>query len=452
MYELAQRKFLRQIASYASNQDIGNYPRLFVADIFQKKATENEEGSKKELDYDSVKNKGFMVDVYTMCEYEQGWHSVCDPIEMRMRFSAEQIEEYASYLARITMVMQHNPNFSLSLFNTREGQDYLKMTQELALKNTNDFQTSYHNFRQLVFDLDTKKEKGKLLRCRMPSGKTFWLCEKHSKEFKATVLSDKVTEVKHKVTNQPWLEAMTECLRMEVKFPFKFRSMPKAKRLMKDLKVDDVERDSMRRTLSHSVSNLGKGAQMAALNEAIKALNEEEEKQPKESAVKKSTRSKKSVGFAAELAKSMEDLNEQSTPSQHSGDSQSERQEKGENQEKEENEKEDEKKSNYIEKEPTPSKKNDASKPVPTPEDKDSIPTPTPEDKEIKPSPEAKQNNVTPTDNNTTPTSPRNTKPNLTTTPPQRKPGGKTQPTKPQGKGQQGQSKPAEQSKACVLL
>lgn len=48
---------------------------------------------------------------------------------------------------------------------------------------------------------------------------------------KVTVLSDKVTEVKHKVTNQPWLDAMVDCLRMDQKHPFHFKSTMKGKRV-----------------------------------------------------------------------------------------------------------------------------------------------------------------------------------------------------------------------------
>ncbi|XP_033749498.1 LOW QUALITY PROTEIN: uncharacterized protein LOC117334139 [Pecten maximus] len=470
MYELAQRKFLRQIASYASNQDIGNYPRLFVIDVIQSKKkttiTENEEEVERELDFDSVKNKGFMVNVYTMCEHEQGWHSVCDPIEMRFRFSAEQIEEYASYLARITMVMRHDPTFTLSLYSTNSGQHYLKMTQELAMKNTNDFQTSYHNLRQLVFDLDTKKEKGKLHRCRMPSGKTFWLCEKHCKDMKATILSDKVTEVKHKVTNQPWLEAMLDCLRMEQKYPFKFRSMKKAKRILKDLNVDDVEKDSMRRTMSRSASTLGKGAHKAALKEALKEINQEEQ-QPKESAMKKkSTGGKKSVGFASDPSTSTEDLNKQEMSSQHSGDLQDEDQEKGrkEGKEVDKKEKQNEEESKDAKKEVTPSptpeakeinpaptpEAKEANQAVPIPEAKDIDPASTPQNKEsrLAPSPETKQNNTTPT----SPQKENNPKSDPQGSPSISQSGDKTRPAKPQGNDQQSVSKPVEKSKACVIL
>ena len=33
LYELAQRKFLRQMTTYAASHDVDPYPRLFVADI-----------------------------------------------------------------------------------------------------------------------------------------------------------------------------------------------------------------------------------------------------------------------------------------------------------------------------------------------------------------------------------------------------------------------------------
>ncbi|XP_033750666.1 uncharacterized protein LOC117334925 [Pecten maximus] len=66
MYELAQRKLLRQVSNHASTHDIGNYPRLFVVDI--------EETSSSNVD------RTLQYQVHTLCEYDQGWHSVTDPI------------------------------------------------------------------------------------------------------------------------------------------------------------------------------------------------------------------------------------------------------------------------------------------------------------------------------------------------------------------------------------
>ncbi|XP_021360647.1 uncharacterized protein LOC110455055 [Mizuhopecten yessoensis] len=456
MYELAQRKFLRQIASYASAQDLGNYPHLFVLDISptHSKKTNSEEDSTVELDYDSVKNKGFWVNAYTMCECEQGWHSVCDPIEMRFRFDVVQLEEYASYLARITMVMRHDPNFALSLYNSKAGQHYLKLIQELAMKNTNNFQTNYHNLRQLVFDLDIKGEKGKLNRCRMPSGKTSWLCEKHSKDMKCTVLSDKVTEIKHKVTNQPWLEAMVDCLRIEQKHPFKFKSIKKAKRLVKALKVDDVERDSIRHTMSRSSSNLGKSAALEAVKkEVLKELNLEE-LAPKETKSPPKKSGKKTVGFITTPTASIEDLKKQELSSQLPDDLQDQDQEKEKEQEKAIDQKE-------VEQTGKESKDEKRVTPSPTPQAKDINPAPTSESKEINPvpTPQAKESDHAPTpetkENNTASSSSQKTQESVPEKTPfiqQTKSGDKTEPAKIQRNGPQSQSKPAEKSKACVIV
>ncbi|XP_060074414.1 uncharacterized protein LOC132554131, partial [Ylistrum balloti] len=467
IYELTQRKFLRQISSYASNHDIGNYPRLFVADIAKPKK------STSESEIDSIKNKGFFLNVFTMCECEQGWHSVCDPLEMRFRFDAGQLDLYAAYLARITMVMRHDPNFVLDLFSSNDGQHYLKLIQELAMKNTNDFQSCYINIRQLVFDMDKNMEKGKLNRCRMPSGKTVWLCEKHSKDMKVTVLSDKVTEVKHKVTNQPWLEAMVDCLRLEQKLPFKFKSTKKAKRILKALKVDDVERDSIRRTLSRSASNLGKPAHRAAMQSVLKEISNEEvqESQVKESALKKPSKDKsvkKSVGFGSVTTASTEDLKQPTENLQVEAPEKGKEEEKEVNQKgAEQNEKESDDAAANTEKEVMSSSNPEAkaSNPSPNLEAREINPAPTPEviNKDPPPIPQGKEGNhsTSPetTDNNTTPISSQKMKendakstPQTTPSTPRVKSGSKREPAQVQGNAQQPQQKPVEKSKACVIL
>ncbi|XP_021344441.1 uncharacterized protein LOC110444385, partial [Mizuhopecten yessoensis] len=63
MFELAQRKFLRQISRYASEQDIGTYPRLFAVDIMAK-PSQNTEASKDDADIRTYS-------IYTLCECEQ---------------------------------------------------------------------------------------------------------------------------------------------------------------------------------------------------------------------------------------------------------------------------------------------------------------------------------------------------------------------------------------------
>ncbi|XP_033749950.1 uncharacterized protein LOC117334433 [Pecten maximus] len=281
MFELAQRKFLREISRYASEQDIDIYPRLFAIDIMARPSKEASEVSKDDADTPRS------YSIYTLCECEQGWHSVADPVLLtpsqesgvwqadptKYQDETMDINDFASYLARITLVMEHNPEFVLRLHNDTEGQEFITQIEELALNNNTDFQTSYHKLRKRVFELDTEKERGKLKRCRLPSGKIVWLCEEHSTKLKVLVLSEESGEVKLKAANQPWLDAMLDCLRVEQKPPFEFKENKKSKRRAqaKPEKVQDIERE-LRRSMSRSASTLG-GEKLALAVASVKFEN-----------------------------------------------------------------------------------------------------------------------------------------------------------------------------------
>ncbi|XP_060062845.1 uncharacterized protein LOC132543370 [Ylistrum balloti] len=264
MYELAQRKFLRQISSYALKHDMASYPRLFVVDIVD---TGVQEAKKMLPSEDDFKSRRYCV--YTLCECEQGWHSVCKPLLLETTFIGEDIEEYAPYLAHITLVMRHSPDFVLNLFSDVVGQQYLKYIQELTVKGGHTFETSYQLLRQKVFDMDSKLQKGQLKRCRLPSGKTSWLCEEHIDKLKVSVLSDSVTEVKQMSTNQVWVEAMMEALRLPQNLKITFKPTALQKRTFHGNAGDvaEVERYTQMTLSQQSSSTIDK--------EAIKQANKE---------------------------------------------------------------------------------------------------------------------------------------------------------------------------------
>ncbi|XP_033735272.1 uncharacterized protein LOC117323877 [Pecten maximus] len=211
--------------------------------------------------------------VYTLCECEQGWHSVGKPLTLERDFTGDEMEEYASYLAHVTLVMRHSPDFVLNLFSDVDGEQYLKCIQELTLKSGITFESSYQLLRQKVFDIDLKQEKGKLKRCRLPSGKSIWLCKEHIDKLKVTVLSENVTEAKQKSTNQVWVEAMVEALRVQLNMPFTFRSTVLQRRTYDTTGEDvaEVERHTQM-TLSQNTSTLDQ----TTLKQAIQEVQKEE--------------------------------------------------------------------------------------------------------------------------------------------------------------------------------
>ncbi|XP_021359968.1 uncharacterized protein LOC110454660 isoform X1 [Mizuhopecten yessoensis] len=285
MYELAQRKFLRQISNYAVTHDMASYPRLFVVDIVDNKSPEVKNTLPNE---DEFKSRKYCV--HTLCECEQGWHSVCKPLELEEDFTGEDLEEYASYLAHVTLVMKHSPDIVLNLFSDVDGQQYLNYIQELTLKGGNNFETSYQQLRQKVFEMDSNSEKGKLKRCRLPTGKIIWLCKEHIAKLKVTVLSENVTEVQQKSTNQVWVEAMMEALRLSQNLPFTFKPTALQSRTFNNTAEDvaEVERHT-KMTLSRTASTLDKAAiiQAAQAVQGSDSQKKKKEKKPKKERRKK---------------------------------------------------------------------------------------------------------------------------------------------------------------------
>ncbi|WAR27954.1 PATS1-like protein [Mya arenaria] len=223
LFELAQRKLLRQLSLFAENQDIGAYPRLFVVDFLKRTLDEDAdkdetEDTKDEVEVEEKKSKpkllkrmssvdqhtftkkiselkaAFRVQRYCLhilCEHEEGWHSVSDPISLPHDFGETLLDRYSPFVSRMLAVMKFNKNFSLNCLQHEMGDDYLKWLEESPAANISDYQQIYHDFRQIVKDLDedTQKAMGKLSRCRLQNGKTIWLCNQHLTSMKATVLS-----------------------------------------------------------------------------------------------------------------------------------------------------------------------------------------------------------------------------------------------------------------------
>ncbi|KAK3098103.1 hypothetical protein FSP39_016142 [Pinctada imbricata] len=231
LYELAQRKFLRQVGHYAASHEMLPYPRLFVVDIVKKeeiketeKSLEKEGGKDEDKEAEEDREKEEMIRkmgnfrhrdycVYTLCEYDEGWHSVEDPFLLPEDFGRNSLEDYAPYLARITAIMKHSKDLVLNCLSDPVGKDYVKWLHEMSLVFTGDFMNMYQNLRNEVYNLDEDKKMSSLSRCRLPSGKIKWLCSKHCKEMKATVLSDDIINKDPTSGTAAGLDHMIEYLR-----------------------------------------------------------------------------------------------------------------------------------------------------------------------------------------------------------------------------------------------
>ncbi|XP_053405100.1 uncharacterized protein LOC123566493 [Mercenaria mercenaria] len=231
LFELAQRKLLRQLCFYAEHQDVDVYPRLFIVDFLKSKPEDDiqeetedaeeenhsEPGSaenanseekpsktkpvKKLLERQLSKKKSEMKSIFkmqtycvhTLCEHDEGWHSVTEPIHLPHDFGETLLDKFCPLIARMTAVMKYNKHFNFNCMQSEFGEDYITWLEENPQATMSDYQEIYHEFRQLVIDADSHRNMGKLARCRLPNGKTIWLCDRHRKSMKVTVLSSDAT-------------------------------------------------------------------------------------------------------------------------------------------------------------------------------------------------------------------------------------------------------------------
>ncbi|KAL4228297.1 hypothetical protein ACF0H5_013728 [Mactra antiquata] len=223
LFELAQRKLLRQLSLYADLHDVDVYPRLFIVDFI--KVNPDEDDVKEKSDDDDGKdsktndNNDDSVDkpkkilkrqlskriselksnfrvqrycVYTLCEHDEGWHSVCEPIQLSHEFGESMLDRFSPFIARMTAIMKYNKHFTFNCLQQDAGNEYLERLDENQSSDVSDYREIYQEFRQLIIDADKQRIMGKLARCRLPNGKTIWLCDKHRESMKVTVLSSDI--------------------------------------------------------------------------------------------------------------------------------------------------------------------------------------------------------------------------------------------------------------------
>eukprot|EP00105_Crassostrea_gigas_P045169 XP_019929317.1 PREDICTED: uncharacterized protein LOC105344416 isoform X2 [Crassostrea gigas] len=257
LYELAQRKFLRQIRNYASSQEVAPYPRLFVADIvpleenpqsfdksmsIEEKLDDKEENQIEKGEME-VMNSGYTSRrfcIHILCECDKGWHSVTEPMMLPEDFGREDLTKHAPYLSRITAIMKHSKNFILNCLTDEDGQNYMKWLFESAEAVLPDFMKEYHDLRYLVMEMDSQKLYGQLSRCRLSSGKVIWLCDEHAKEMKVTVLAKDAVSLQKKAASTEQPEFIAKWLR-EInaeKLAKKFNSAEKVKKNFNQELVD----------------------------------------------------------------------------------------------------------------------------------------------------------------------------------------------------------------------
>ncbi|KAL3880394.1 hypothetical protein ACJMK2_032638 [Sinanodonta woodiana] len=222
-YELIQRKFMRHLIRLISNRDQSEpMPRLIVVDFVKsKKKGDRHEGREtpakptpkkmlqpksstrsrdrmqtaymlgintEELEADAWENENLCLKL--LCEHEMEWHQCHQYHLLAFRTGEEKqtfLRKAAPYLSRIYRILNQSP-IKLNCFIGKTGESYQDWMEEAAEKNL-DLYSAYTVLRDLIIGDETSHFVNSLQRCRLPSGKVFWLCKKHQEGSRITKLS-----------------------------------------------------------------------------------------------------------------------------------------------------------------------------------------------------------------------------------------------------------------------
>ncbi|XP_025077380.1 uncharacterized protein LOC112554025 isoform X3 [Pomacea canaliculata] len=223
--ELVQRKFLRQLAVYAEIQDSIIYPRLFLIDFVKtfmdpaqvpsgevKNGGEGNQTQTQDASKVDFREKSYCAHI--LCEQEEGWHVSGDPLPLPPQFGTT-LEKYAPFMARITAIAKYSKKMVMNCMGTEVGKQFLQwLEKNPQITENSDFQDSYHALRQTIAEADQSSVMGNTARCHLPNGRVVWLCEKHRKNARVTVLSeaDTITSSLH-TTESVSVDYMIQALR-----------------------------------------------------------------------------------------------------------------------------------------------------------------------------------------------------------------------------------------------
>ncbi|XP_046564246.1 LOW QUALITY PROTEIN: uncharacterized protein LOC124273077 [Haliotis rubra] len=211
--ELAERKFLRQLMTYADTMEGEGYPHLAVVDInptpqlteeerqaLDGNSDRDEEGYRKLLEETKEMNEEVQEETINkiykeiekknqevlkqaeaklaaskycfrlLCEHEQGWHPVPDSIPFPSLDVPDDdyLKTVAPYLARLQSILKHS-SMDMKLLTTAEGERLRMKLDEWCARTDSVFQEEYKSLLQTVMEQDKDGAKCGLSRCHMPN-------------------------------------------------------------------------------------------------------------------------------------------------------------------------------------------------------------------------------------------------------------------------------------------
>ncbi len=209
LYELTQRRFLKQIAQICDKMTTDNqFPRLLILDLIlvdetksngrdSRSSLNNRIKSAEKARSSPTKTEKISFCLKTLCEYEEGWH-----VNIQSPLLIENVEfSYYAYLARIMNILKYgNLSTELKIFLTKNNilNDIEEYMKDKINENNNsnielEFNQSYMALRY-NYAISQSLNIGDIQRCELKSGKILWLCQNHIEECDARVLKDSSVE------------------------------------------------------------------------------------------------------------------------------------------------------------------------------------------------------------------------------------------------------------------
>jgi hypothetical protein len=114
LYELAQRKFLRQLVKFSESDQFKVFPRLLIMDMIERQKMEEVKEERNEEKINDIKlsrnatilkntKSDFISGFSVLCENEEGWHktSYFLPVDESLSLS-----NWHPYLARVLSLLK----------------------------------------------------------------------------------------------------------------------------------------------------------------------------------------------------------------------------------------------------------------------------------------------------------------------------------------------------------
>jgi hypothetical protein len=184
LYELTQRKFLKQITQFSEKMSTPHpCPILFCVDLI------------------SIENQPMVPVLKAMCEYEEGWHVP----ETSARLILSDINlNFCAYLTRVMNLIKNGSlSTTMQIFLCEQGQKLLDEIEKNALSSSNNIEIkeSYISLRKHyvneveALSSSSSKSKTDLNRCELKNGKIVWLCKKHAEATNSKIITDDLKTV-----------------------------------------------------------------------------------------------------------------------------------------------------------------------------------------------------------------------------------------------------------------